>query len=386
MQNGRKVMNQDEKYIRECLEIAKLAEGQVSPNPLVGSIILDKFGEIAGRGFHAKCGESHAEICALSEAGEKAKDGTLYVNLEPCSHFGKTPPCIDSVIKAGIKRLVIGMQDPNPLVSGKGIEKALKAGIEVKVGVLEKECKKFNEVFIKHITKKQPFIAIKSASTMDGRISTKTGSSKWITSESARFEVQKLRNKYDAILTGSGTVIKDNPKLTCRLKDRIILPSCFNEEKCAVNVYGRNPIRIIIDSRLETPPESFVYDNTSRIIIVTSNDIKDNKESKYPSHVEFLETPLINGRIDLSYMAWELYNRGIYSILVEAGGSLNGSFIKENLVDKFYFFIAPKLLGDKLAYSFVEGFNLNDINETINFKFGKIKTLPPDIMIEGYLE
>ncbi len=206
-------LNLHEKYMKECLELAKLGEGYVSSNPLVGSIVLDKDGNIVGKGYHQKYGEHHAEINALNQAGNKAEGGTIYVSLEPCFHHGKTPPCIDRIIKEKVKTLVIGMTDPNPLVSGKSIKKAKEAGIEVIENILPAECQKLNEIFIKNITRKKPFIAVKTASTIDGKIATSTGSSKWITSEAAREEVQRLRNRYDAIITGSGTVIADNPSL-----------------------------------------------------------------------------------------------------------------------------------------------------------------------------
>ncbi len=361
-------MEQDEKYIKHCIELAKLGEGSVSPNPLVGAVVLDKSGHVVGTGYHQKYGEAHAEINALNDAGEFAKDGTLYVNLEPCSHFGKTPPCVNKVIESGVKRLVVGMIDPNPLVAGEGIRKAQDAGIEVEVGVLEKECKKLNEIFIKYVTEKQPFIAIKTASTVDGKIATKTGSSKWITSDLARIEVHGLRKKYDAILTGSGTVIADNPSLTCRIPG------------------GRNPVRVIIDSELKTSPEAKVYQNDGiRVIIATSENINNERMKAYPENVEILKCSLINNKIDLHYLINELYQNKIASILVEAGGILNGIFLQNKLIDKFYFFIAPKILGDNQAKSIIEGFDTVDINESLNFRFDEIKSLPPDIMVEGYL-
>lgn len=360
----------DEKYIQECIELARMGEGRVSPNPLVGAIVLDKNGNVVGRGYHKKYGEAHAEVNALNEAKDKAQDGTLYLNLEPCSHYGKTPPCIDKVIEAGIKRLVVGMVDPNPLVAGTGIKKAQEAGIEVKVGVLEDKCTKLNEIFIKYITLKKPFIAIKTASTTDGKIATKTGSSKWITSDAAREEVQRLRNKYDAILTGSGTIMADNPNLTCRMEN------------------GKNPIRVIIDSEFKTSPDSKVYnDDGIKVIIAASESVSDEKANKYPKNVEILKCPLNqNGKINLHYLVDKLYEYKISSIMIEAGGILNGAFIKNDLVDKFYFFIAPKILGDNQARSVIEGFNINNINECFNFKFGDIKYFYPDIMMEGYLK
>lgn len=365
-------MNIDEKYIRECIELASLAEGMVSPNPLVGAVVLDKDGHVVGRGHHIKCGEAHAEVCALNEAGEKAVGGTLYVNLEPCSHFGKTPPCADRVVESGIKRLVIGMVDPNPLVAGRGLEKCKNAGIEVVSGVLEKECKKLNEVFIKHITEKQPFITIKTASTIDGKIATRTGSSKWITSEAARNEVHRLRNKYDTILTGSGTVIADNPSLTCRIEGKNY----------------KNPVRIVVDSELKTSPESKVYFNDGvRVIIAVAENVSEEKTARFSENVEFIKCPLNKDlKIDLKYLINELYKIGLTSILVEAGGLLNGALIKNSLVDKFYFFIAPKILGDNSGKSLVEGFDIEDINNSLNFKFDEIKTFNPDIMLEAYFK
>ncbi|NLF83736.1 MAG: bifunctional diaminohydroxyphosphoribosylaminopyrimidine deaminase/5-amino-6-(5-phosphoribosylamino)uracil reductase RibD [Candidatus Gastranaerophilales bacterium] len=354
-----------QKYIKRCLELARNGEGKVSPNPLVGAVVLDKDGNVVGEGWHAKYGEAHAEVNALNMAGEKVIGGTVYINLEPCSHWGKTPPCADRVIESGVKRLVIGMTDPNPKVAGNGIKKVRDAGIEVIEDVLNAECQKLNEIFIKNITRKEPFIAIKTASTMDGKIATATGKSKWITSEAAREEVQRLRNKYDAILTGSGTVIADNPSMTCRMDG------------------GRNPVRVVVDSKLITPPDSKIYnDDGTRVIIATAENVQ---KSSYPDHVEFIGCPLKHGKIDLHYLTKELYKKGINSILVEAGAGLNGAFLKEKLVDKFYFFLAPKLMADKGALSSFEGLSTENMDECVELKFGEIRHFPPDIMIEGYL-
>lgn len=359
-----------EKYMERCIKLAKKGEGHVSPNPLVGSLVLDKNGNIAGEGCHQKYGEAHAEVNALNQAGHKAQGGTIYVSLEPCSHHGKTPPCIDRIIKEKISTLIVGMTDPNPLVSGEGIQKAKQAGITVIENVLTDECKKLNEIFIKNITEKKPFIAIKTASTIDGKIATSSGNSKWITSEAARDEVQRLRNKYDAILTGSGTVIADNPSLTCRKKGL------------------RNPARIIIDSELKTPPDSKVYnDDETRVIIIVSENVDKNKLKNYPEHIEILKCRTnLDNKISLENLAQNLYEKRIFSVLVEAGGILNGIFLKSNLIDKAYFFIAPKITGDNTSRSNFEGFNIKNISESKEFKFGEIKTFPPDIMIEGYFK
>ena len=354
-----------EKYMKKCISLAKKSEGNVSPNPLVGAVVLDKNGEICALGRHEKYGQAHAEVNALKMAGDKAKDGTIIVNLEPCSHYGKTPPCADLIISKGIKRVVAGTVDPNPIVAGSGIKKLQNAGIEVITGVLEDNCKKLNEIFFKNKEKNQPFIAIKSAVTLDGKIATKTKSSKWITSEKARNSVQKLRNKYDAILTGSNTVLLDNPSLTVRMKN------------------GRSPVRIIIDSKLKTPPDAKVYnDDGVRVFIAASENINKTLTEKYPTNVEFIFCPLKSGKIDLCSLTEKLFEKGIYSILIEAGGDLCGQFIKDKLVDKIYLYTAPKAIGDKNALQWISGFDINNINEACEFEIMHVQLLLPDILLE----
>lgn len=354
-----------EKYMKKCIALAKKGEGFVSPNPLVGAVILDKNNKMVGYGWHKKYGEPHAEVNAINMAKDNGADirgGTIIVSLEPCSHFGKTPPCADLIINEGLKKVVVGCIDPNPKVAGNGIKKLQNAGIDVMVGVLEKECQDLNEIFIKNQAEKMPFVAIKTATTMDGKIATKTGSSKWITSEKARIEVQKLRNKYDAILTGSGTVLADNPSLTCRMKN------------------GRNPIRVIIDSNAKIPLNSKVFnDNGTKIFWAVSNDVD---ASKYPKNIKIIKCPTIANKIDLKFLVGELYNQGVRSILVETGGILNGAFLKQGLVDKIYQFIAPKILGDEKGKNFVEGFDIADINSSLQSEFKQIKNFSPDILIE----
>lgn len=358
-----------EKYISKCISLAKRGEGLVSPNPLVGAVILDKDGNLAGYGWHKKYGEAHAEVNAVKMAEENGKDikgGTIFVSLEPCSHYGKTPPCADLIITKGLKRVIAGCVDPNPKVAGRGLEKLKAAGIEVVSGVLEKECRKLNEIFIKNQLEQKPFVAIKTATTMDGKIATKTGNSKWITSEKARAEVQKLRNKYDAILTGSGTVVADNPSLTCRMQK------------------DRNPIRVIIDSCASTQADSNVYKNDgTEVILAVKDSIKDSDINKYPEHVKILKCPLNekSGKIDLEYLVDKLYELGIRSILIEAGGLLNGAFLKAGLVDKVYQFIAPKVLCDNAAKSFVDGFDINKIEEGIKLEIEAVKSFTPDILV-----
>lgn len=361
------MINDYKKYMKKCISLAKKGEGFVSPNPVVGAIVLDEKGDIVGLGYHQKYGDAHAEVNALNMAGDKAKNGTIIVNLEPCSHFGKTPPCSDLIIKKGLKRLVVGTLDPNPKVSGSGIKNCKDAGIEVITCILEHDCNVLNEVFFKNQMKKKPFIAIKTAITLDGKIASKTGSSKWITSEKSRNHVQKLRNKYDAILTGSNTVLTDNPSLTCRLKNK------------------KNPARIVIDSKLITNPDNKIYnDDGTKVYIAVSKDISEQKKSLFPSNIEFIECPLKNQKIDLNYLTDELFKKGISSILVEAGGILNGAFLKENIVDKIYQFSAPKVLGDKDGKNWVEGLNITEINECLNLKKSKVLNLAPDTLTEYY--
>lgn len=357
------------KYMKKCIALAKKSYGKVSPNPFVGAVILDKDGNIAGFGRHEKYGEAHAEVNAFKMAGDKAKGGTIIVNLEPCSHYGKTPPCADLIIEKGIKKLVVGIVDPFEKVAGKGIKKCKDAGIEVITGILEKECRQLNEIFLKNVNKKSPFIAIKTATTADGKIATRTGESKWITAQKARNHVQKLRNKYDAILTGSNTVNVDNPSMTCRIKN------------------GRNPVRVVVDSKLSTDPGSKIFNNDGcRVYIACAENIKDRELEKYPQSVSFIKCPLKGTKVDLAFLTKKLFELGISSILIEAGGDLNGAFLKENLVDKIYHFIAPKIIGDKNAKNWVEGIDLGKLENALKLDFKTVKNFGPDILIQSYVE
>lgn len=353
------------KYMKKCLLLARSAEGRVSPNPLVGAVVLDKEGDICGWGCHERYGKAHAEVNALRMAGDRSIGGTIIVSLEPCSHYGKTPPCADLIIEKGIKRVVIGVKDPNPIVSGEGIRKLKQAGIDVILGVLEEECRDLNEIFFKNKEKNMPFLAIKSAITLDGKIATKNGSSKWITSTKARYSVQKLRNRYDAILTGANTVNIDNPSLTCRVKN------------------GRSPIRVIIDSNLRTDPDSKVYnDDGIRVIVAVAENISKELMTKYPENVEFVSCPLKYGKIDLVFFIKRLFEMRICSILVEAGGALCGQLVKDNLVDKIYLYLAPKITGDKEAIQWISGFDLNNINDACGFVIKRVKCMMPDVLFE----
>lgn len=340
-----------DKYMKKCIELAKGGEGQTSPNPLVGCVVLDKDGNEISTGFHHKYGENHAERDALLKLtnGEE-KGGTLIVNLEPCSHHGKTPPCADLIIERGLKRVVIGMQDVNPIVAGNGIKKLKNAGIEVVEHVLEDECKILNEVFIKNMTQKKVFVAIKTATTLDGKIATQNGSSKWITSEKAREEVKVIRNRYDAIMTSSATILADNPTMLHRKK-------------------------IILDRKLRTNLEAPIYKNGEIYLFNDSLDM-------FEGGVNFIKTPVHDDKLDLEFVFNKAYELGIKSVLLESGGHLAGSALK--YTDKIYHFIAPKITGDNSSLSCFDFQRIDDINKSLNFKFSDIKSFEPDILITYY--
>lgn len=342
-----------EEYMKQCIELAEKAEGKTSPNPLVGCIILDKNDNIISEGYHKKCGQNHAEREALLKLqNDEARGGTLIVNLEPCSHFGKTPPCADLIIEKGLAKVVTGMRDVNPIVAGNGIRKLKDAGIEVIEGVLESECRKLNEVFIKNMTQKKTFVAIKTATTIDGKIATHNGSSKWITSEKAREEVKNIRNRYAALMTSSSTIIADNPSMI---------------HKC----------NIILDRELKTVNGYKIYEN-KRVIVFYDEHLDAPKYS----NAEFVKTPVINDKLDLEFIFNKLYEMKIMSVLIEAGGHLNGSALK--YTDKIYHFIAPKILGDNNGRSCFDFRNVEDINISDTFRIECTEIFEPDILLTYY--
>jgi len=346
-----------EKFMKKCFALAKKGEGKTIPNPMVGCVITDKNGNIISKGFHKKCGEAHAERDALLKLEGTCPFGcTLYVNLEPCSHFGKTPPCADLIIEKGVKKVVLSMVDPNPLVSGKGIKKLEESGVEVIKGVLEDEARDLNRVFIKNITKKKPYVTIKTAVTADSKIALENGKSKWITDEFSRREVMKLRAKNMAIMTGSGTVLADNPNLTCRM----------GEKSKPVS----NPIRIIMDKKGVIPVHYNVFkENTEKIILIT------NSKKPYPSHIQ-----KINFK-DYDTLFKTLYEMNIYNVLIEAGAGLNSSIIASGEADEIYSFVAPKIFGG--GKSFVSGFNFANVDDCIKLKDLRCKKLKNDVLLNA---
>lgn len=358
-------MNNFEKHMKKCFQLALKGEGKTAPNPLVGCVILDKNGKEISNGYHKKYGELHAEADALSKLKDnQIEDSTLIVNLEPCSHWGKTPPCADLIIEKKIKTLVVAMKDPNPAVSGCGIEKCKKAGINVVEGIMEEDAKSLNEIFIKNMEKKAIFAAAKIASTLDGKIALQNGESKWITSEASRHEVQKIRNRFDAVLTTSSTVTKDNPSLSCRMKK------------------GKNPIRIILDTNLKTNLKSKIYENNcEKIYIAVDKNIDKTKLLTLPVHVKPIKCPLKDFKIDLKFLFKKLFEKGIRSVLIEAGGNLNGELISQGLTDKIYLFIAPKIMNDKDAINSFYGKKPLEISNLVQFKISEIKKIGTDIMM-----
>lgn len=360
----------DEKYMKLAIELAKKGTGKVNPNPLVGAVIV-KNGKVIGQGYHKKYGGNHAEVEAINNSTESVEGSTIYVTLEPCFHYGKTPPCVNKLISSKISRVVIGSLDPNPLVSGKSIDKLKQVGIEVNVGVLEEECFKLNEVFMKYIKTKTPYVVLKSAVSLDGKIATKTGESKWITGETSRLKVHELRNELRAIMVGVNTVIKDNPSLTCNIK------------------YGRNPIRIIVDSNLRIPLDSKILKTSHnyKTIIATTENADLKKRSLIEEHgAEVLIIKSLDNKVDLSNLMIKLGELKIDSILLEGGGELNYSAFKAEIIDKVMLFIAPKILGGRDSKTCIEGEGIDLLNEAYKISDLKTEILDRDILITGYIK
>lgn len=356
-----------------ALELAKKGIGRVHPNPMVGAVIV-KDGKILGQGYHKKCGEGHAEVNAFKDAEEKNENvegAEMYVTLEPCSHFGKTPPCADKIIEKKISKVFIGTLDPNPLVAGRGVKKLKDAGIYVEYGILESECYKLNEVFMKYIVKKEPFVVMKTGMSLDGKIATYSGESKWITEEKSRENVHNLRNELTGIMVGINTVLKDNPQLTCRVNG------------------GRNPIRIIVDSTLKIPIDCKIV-NTAKevetIIATTDKANLDKINSLEDKGVKIIVVPSKNGKVNLKELMTILGKLKIDSILLEGGGTLNFSALEEGIVDKVKIYIAPKIIGGKDSKTPIEGKGIDNLKDAFKITNLSVSTIGEDILVEGYVE
>ncbi len=359
------------KFMERALELAEKGIGHTNPNPLVGAVIV-KDGKIIGEGCHEYFGGPHAEINAFKNAGEDTSGATMYVTLEPCSHYGKTPPCAEAIVKKEIKKVIIAMKDPNPKVSGRGIKILRDNGIEVITGVLEERSRKLNEIFIKYITTRSPFCILKSAMTLDGKTAAVSGDSRWITNEESRNYVHRLRHRVSAIMVGVGTIIQDDPFLNTRLGE----------------VKGRDPIRVIVDSSARIPLSANVlnFNSEAGTIIAATELAADGKRTELERKgAEIIITPMADGQVDLKALMKALGERGIDSVLLEGGGELNYSAIEADIVDKVNIFIAPKLIGGNKARTPVGGEGRQYMKEAVLLRDRKTYTFGEDIMIEGYI-
>lgn len=363
-------LSYDEKYMRLAMQLAGNAIGRTSPNPLVGAVIV-KDNRVVGCGWHRKAGTPHAEVHALNQAGELAQGADVYVTLEPCAHYGKTPPCAKALVEAKVKNVYGGLLDVNPKVAGKGFKILEDAGIHVEYGFLQDELRKQNEVFFKWIEHKKPFVVLKAAMTLDGKIATATGQSKWITNETSRAYGYKLRDIYDGIMVGINTVIEDNPMLTARVDG------------------GKNPIRIVVDSNLKININANVVQDKSAKTIVATTD-KADKDKILKLQAQNVDVIVVdkdeNDKVDIEKLLNILGQQNICSILVEGGATLSGSFVAKKLVDKVYFFIAPKIIGGKEAKTPVAGTGILNLQEALALKDIQIEKLEEDILIIGRVD
>jgi diaminohydroxyphosphoribosylaminopyrimidine deaminase/5-amino-6-(5-phosphoribosylamino)uracil reductase len=367
----------DRQFMARAIELAWQGRGWTSPNPLVGAVVV-KDGQIVGEGFHPAAGKPHAEVYALDAAGDQAQGATLYVTLEPCAHHGRTPPCADRLLESGLARVVVAVEDPNPLVAGKGIQRLRASGIEVDVGVLGDEASKANERFFKYIKTKRPFVAIKTGMSLDGKIATASGESMWITNESSRGYVQILRGTYDAIMVGVNTVVQDNPRLTCRVPG------------------ARQPLRIIIDSMARTPVNAKLFEfetaghRPNTLICVGARAPEDRVRALREAGAEILVCPdtgySVDTHIDLAKLMPLLGKREITSILLEGGGTINAAALDAGIVDKVYVFVAPKIIGGVGAPTMVEGSGVALLEEAVQLYRMACTAMNGDLLIEAYTQ
>jgi diaminohydroxyphosphoribosylaminopyrimidine deaminase/5-amino-6-(5-phosphoribosylamino)uracil reductase len=361
-------MTPEEKYMNRALELARQGEGRTAPNPPVGAVVVNR-GRIVGTGYHPQAGMPHAEIYALEEAGDQASGGDLYVTLEPCSHQGRTGPCTEAIKKARVARAFVGTRDPNPRVPGKGLAELESAGIETKCGILESECRRLIAPFAKYVQTGLPYVILKAAMTLDGKIAASSGDSQWISSEISREEVHRLRVRVDAVLVGAGTVLQDDPRLTTRLAGG-----------------GRDAVRVIVDSNLKTSDNARILhlDSNAPTLLAVSTEVAEEKIRSFEKPgVRILRIPAVSGRIDLAVLMRELGKMDIHSILLEGGSRLNTEMWKRNLIDRLMVCIAPRVLGggDGLSLFFGEG--AHRMADAIQLEDVRYSQWGPDIIIEG---
>jgi diaminohydroxyphosphoribosylaminopyrimidine deaminase/5-amino-6-(5-phosphoribosylamino)uracil reductase len=360
--NGRS----DEYYMRRALRLARRGEGRVSPNPLVGAVIV-RNDRIIGEGYHRRCGENHAEINAIENATEAVAGADFYITLEPCSHFGRTAPCVDALLACRPGRVIVGTTDPNPIVSGKGIRALTQHGIETKVGVLDEACRRLNEVFFKYIRTGLPFVTVKFAQTLDGRIATATGHSRWISSPPSLRFAHRLRSGHDAILVGAGTVFIDDPELTCRL------------------VRGRNPLRIVVDSQLRISPGARIFKQQKEVPTIVATTRRTADERRRPFEEKGIEVLEIGedrtGRVDLHMLLAALGKREISSLLVEGGAAVITAFLREKLADRLVVIIAPKITGEGL--NAVGDMGIRQMDDSLRLSFRRIARRGDDLVVDA---
>lgn len=356
----------DQAWMRQALRLAARGRGRTSPNPMVGAVVV-RDGVRVGSGWHRRAGEPHAEVIALREAGELARESTVYVTLEPCAHHGRTPPCADALITAGVARVVTAMEDPDSRTAGKGLDALRRAGIDVEVGLLEPEAQRLNEQFIVHRTAGRPFVTYKAGVSLDGRTAARDGSSKWITSEAARRDAHRLRAQSDAICAGIGTILADNPHLTVR----------------GVPVL-RPPLRVVVDSEARTPPEAAVLSGDAPTVVFTAAGDDDSRlVALKEAGVETVCAAEGGGRVSLPDMLRNLGGRGVVSLLLEGGAILAGSFAAQGLIDRYVFYLAPKLIGSTGAGT-LNGWTALSIGDAMDLVIADARRIGPDLRITAY--
>ena len=360
----------DDCYMRQALDLAAKGLGRTSPNPVVGAVVV-RDGVVVGRGYHHRAGEPHAEVLALAEAGEKARGATLYVTLEPCCHRGRTGPCTEVVVASGVARVVAAMEDPNPLVAGRGLACLERAGVAVTCGVLRREAARLNEVFIRYITSGRPFVVLKMAASLDGRIATRTGDSRWITGAAAREYVHRLRDRYDAVLVGVNTVLTDDPALTTRLPEG----------------GGKNPLRIVLDSRARTPLNARLFSEQGRTLVAVTAAAPRTRVAELERRgAQIVVVPGDGPRVDPRALLQELGRLEVTSLLVEGGATVAWSFLARRLVDKVVWFLAPLVIGGRDAVPAVGGEGADVLKGAFRLGEVEMRRLGNDFCLEGYPE
>jgi diaminohydroxyphosphoribosylaminopyrimidine deaminase/5-amino-6-(5-phosphoribosylamino)uracil reductase len=358
--------SEDERYLRECLRLAARGRGRTSPNPLVGSVVV-KDGLVLATGYHRRAGLAHAEVDALGKLGGRAPGATLYVNLEPCNHHGRTAPCTDMLLESGLSRVVVGMIDPNPLVNGKGVERLRAAGIEVQTGVLEAECRRLNEGFVSVMERGRPFVTVKLAATADGRIATRTGESSWVSGEPARAWVHRLRGVSDAVVVGAETARRDNPRLTAR------------------QAHGRDPLRVVVDSRARLSPRArMLQEGDSPVVVATTAAAPEKRvRALERAGAEVWRLRPRGGRVDLGALLRALAARGVLTVLCEGGATLAGALVEAGLADKLCLFYAPKILGGGVPI--LSGKGVARLAQAWRLTDVRWRPVGEDLLLEGYL-